>query len=157
MQHVIFLLLAASLACLNGCRREGNAQNARVTIQCTAPGLAPEEVASEVSHPLELQLQSLPQVESVRSASREGQAMIWVEFARGADPMEARQAVAERLAATEQLLPRDVVVALPPGSSPVEASFLIALSAPAPGAADEPMALASSSAPGPSQRCDPGY
>jgi Cu/Ag efflux pump CusA len=133
------LLTAASLLSLIGCGGRSNSQNALVTIHCEAPGMMPDEVASMVSYPLEVQLQSVPHVESVRSTSRFGQAVLWVEFARGADRMEARQAIAERLAAAEQLLPEGVVPALAPESSPGGIGFLIALSMPESGAADGEM------------------
>ena len=88
----------------------------QVEIQTEALGLAPEEVESQITIPIERAVNGLPGVTVVRSASKVGLSMVSVVFAQDADIYRARQAVTERLQLITSQLPESVH---PPEISPL--------------------------------------
>ena len=76
-----------------------------VTILAEGHGMAPEEMESLVTFPIESAINGASGVRRVRSATALGVGVIWVEFDWGTDIYVARQLVAERLATVSAALP----------------------------------------------------
>lgn len=92
----------------------------QVEIQTEAPGLAPEEVESLVTYPIESAINGTPGLETVRSASGVGLSVVKVIFKWGTDAYQARQLVTERLQQASSQLPQGVETPqISPISSPI--------------------------------------
>lgn len=88
----------------------------QVVIQTEAPGLAPEEVESLVTLPLESSLNGTPGVVDIRSSSAIGLSVLTVIFEGQTDLYRARQLVAEKVQQVAPRLPQGVN---PPLLSPI--------------------------------------
>jgi cation efflux system protein involved in nickel and cobalt tolerance len=88
----------------------------QVEIQTEAPGLAPEEVESLVTLPIESSINGTPGISAVRSASAAGISAVRVVFNWGTDIYQARQLVTERLQSATSKLPQGVD---PPQIAPI--------------------------------------
>lgn len=88
----------------------------QVTILADAHGMAPEEVETLVSFPIETAMNGATGVRRVRSSIAMGMAVINVEFEWGTEIFRARQIVAEKLQSVIGLLPASMD---PPELAPV--------------------------------------
>mgnify|MGYP002784919762 FL=1 len=101
----------------------------QVEIQTEAPGLAPEEVESLISLPIESAVNGTPGVETVRSSSAVGISVVKVIFKWGTDVYQARQLVTERLQQARSKLPTGVETPqISPITSPIGTILMYAFS-----------------------------
>src|SRR5678809_582440 len=109
-----------------------------VTILTEGRGMAPEEMETLVTFPIEASMNGASGVRRVRSATAVGIAVVWVEFDWGTDIFQARQVVAEKLALASGALPPQIErPVLAPVSSIMGEILFFAISSDT----DDPLAL----------------
>lgn len=96
----------------------------QVSIQTEAPGLAPEQVETLVTRPIETTIEGLPGEQRMLSNSIQGLSVITIFFDPSANIYLDRQLVSERLAEVAGQLPTGVA---PPVMTPLTSSSEIAL------------------------------
>ncbi|WP_448569647.1 efflux RND transporter permease subunit, partial [Thermus sp.] len=102
-----------------------------VAVSTSYPGAGPEEVAEQVSKPLEDALSTLSGVDTIGSSSTEGFSLVFVQFQQGVNVDQVAVEVSQKVAAARGSLPKDasspVVQKFDPSASPI---LHIALEAP---------------------------
>src|SRR6185436_12304743 len=86
-------------------------------------GRSPKEVEDQITYPLTVNLQGLPNVKTVRSSSAFGFSMINIIFEDDVDVYFARTRVLERLSLASSFLPAGVVPTLGPDATGVGQVF----------------------------------
>src|SRR3954447_9526109 len=88
-----------------------------VIILTEAPGLAPEEVETNVTQPIESELMGVAGLTRIRSNSDVALSLVFAEFQWGTDIYRARQFVQERMQGVRETLPEGTTPFLTPVAS----------------------------------------
>tara|TARA_R110002094_G_scaffold2531_1_gene10217 strand:- start:708 stop:3797 length:3090 start_codon:yes stop_codon:yes gene_type:complete len=96
----------------------------QVSIIIKAPGLAPTEVESRITFPVEIEMQGLPRQTVLRSLTKNALSIITIDFEDGVDIYWARQQVAERLNQVWGELPPEVEGGLGPVTTPLGEGYM---------------------------------
>ena len=96
----------------------------QVMIIVKAPGMAPEEVESRITFPIEMEMQGLAKQTVMRSTTKNALASIVIDFEEDTDIYWARQQVSERLAQVWYNLPAGVEGGLAPITTPLGEIFM---------------------------------
>ncbi|OGW26891.1 MAG: cytochrome-c peroxidase [Nitrospirae bacterium GWC2_57_13] len=96
----------------------------QVQVIVKAPGLAPTEVESRITFPIEMEMQGIPNQKILRSTTKYALSNIVIDFEDGTDIYWARQQVTERLTQAREALPAGAEVVLSPISTPLSDIFM---------------------------------
>ncbi|HEX8570648.1 MAG TPA: efflux RND transporter permease subunit [Caulobacteraceae bacterium] len=107
-----------------------------VTVIAEAHGMAPREVETQITIPIESALNGAPGVRRTRSTTSVGSSVIYADFDWGVDPLVARQTVSEKLQLARASLPEDLPApVLAPQTSVMGEIMFVALTSKRPGQA----------------------
>src|SRR4051794_13962804 len=93
----------------------------QVVVQTEAPGFSPEQVELLITRPVEVSLNGLGGLESIRSESIQGLSIVTAVFKEGTDVLVARQMIGEKIAETATQMP---LGAKPPKMTPLTSSTM---------------------------------
>jgi cobalt-zinc-cadmium resistance protein CzcA len=96
----------------------------QVQVIAKAPGMAPSEVETRITFPLEMEMQGLPRQTVLRSTTKYALAVIVLDFEDGTDIYWARSQVAERLNQVRASLPANAEVGLAPITTPLSELYM---------------------------------
>jgi cobalt-zinc-cadmium resistance protein CzcA len=96
----------------------------QVQVIAKAPGMAPSEVETRITFPLEMEMQGLPRQTVLRSTTKYALAVIVIDFEDGTDIYWARSQVAERLNQVRASLPANAEVGLAPITTPLSELYM---------------------------------
>ncbi len=96
----------------------------QVQVIVKAPGLAPTEVESRITFPIETEMLGIPNLKILRSTTKYALSIIVIDFNDGTDIYWARQQVTERLTQAREALPKGTEVMLAPISTPLSDIFM---------------------------------
>jgi cobalt-zinc-cadmium resistance protein CzcA len=99
----------------------------QVLVSMRAPGLAPEELESRVTAPIEVAMRGIPNLIGIRSQTRYSVSLMTFEFADGTDIFWARAQVNERLQEVRDLLPAGTDGGLAPVVTPLGEMFMFTI------------------------------
>ena len=102
----------------------------QVLVSMRAQGLAPEELESRVTAPVEIAVRGVPNLVSMRSTTRYSLALITFEFAEGTDIYWARAQVNERLQEVRDMLPDGTEGGLAPIVTPLAEMLMFTVESP---------------------------
>ena len=91
----------------------------QVIVSTQWPGRSPEDVQDQITYPLTVELQGIPEVRQVRGMSGFGFSQIYVVFQDATDFYWARTRVLEQLSGVSRLLPEDARPELGPDATPL--------------------------------------
>jgi len=130
-QRLMLLLIAAALAAAGVWAYRTlpidafpDITNPQVQVIAKAPGMAPNEVETRVTFPLEMEMQGLPRQTVLRSTTKYALAVIVIDFEDGSDIYWARNQVAERLNQVRASLPANIDVGLAPITTPLSELYM---------------------------------
>lgn len=135
LNHRLLVLTGATILMLFGMREAvklpidvlPDLNRPRVAIMTECPGMAPEEVETIVTTPLESAVSGATGVIAVRSNSTVGLSVITIEFDWDVDVYKARQIVTERLMLAAGELPEGITPQMTPISSVMGQIMILAL------------------------------
>lgn len=102
----------------------------QVLISAKAPGLSPEELESQVTVPLEINMRGIANLVKIRSTTRYSTALVTLEFTPSTDIFWARAQVNERLSQLTSSLPPGIQTGLAPVITALGEMYMFTLDGP---------------------------
>ncbi len=96
----------------------------QVQVIVKAPGMAPTEVETRITFPIETEMQGLPRQTVLRSMTKYALAVIYIDFEDGTDIYWARNQVVERLNQVRASLPANAEAGLAPITTPLSELYM---------------------------------
>ena len=96
----------------------------QVQVIVKAPGMAPTEVETRITFPIETEMQGLPRQTVLRSTTKYALAVIYIDFEDGTDIYWARNQVVERLNQVLPSLPANAEAGLAPIPTPLSELYM---------------------------------
>ncbi|MHB8843338.1 MAG: efflux RND transporter permease subunit [Nitrospirota bacterium] len=96
----------------------------QVQVIVKAPGMAPTEIESRITFPIEMEMQGLPRQTVLRSLTKYALSVVYIDFEDGTDIYWARSQVVERLNQVRASLPANADVGLAPITTPLSELYM---------------------------------